>query len=495
MNLEREIRIRDLFWYVLSKWKLLILLIILGAVLSGAFTYLKGTEITVNSETGEIIHDNEKSTLAIRSGDSGKEIPEEVAALPLDDIRALTAYYSYLKLYDAQYEYNSTAEIMQLDPLNTYCGYISYLLKVEDQDMLQPVIKAYDISIRAITEKYGELVGGGSSVYSTAAEALGANETFDQAEITSALSFYVYGSSEESCRERIREIQGVLDGASSGISTSLAVNKLSLISENYRKEVGSDILAKQKANIDLLNGYVTNLNNAVKNLSEAGKRFVSSGNVLVYKDCIEKIEAEQFAPEGLINTETRTIRSFSKRNFLLGAAVGLILGIILLVLYYVTSSRIKSEEDIEKLTQIPFLSFIRDDRKRKRFFIDAAIERRRYRNLRYFSEEDGLKAAAVKIERFAADHEISKIYVSGSFMSEKEKTIIEKLNAILNKAGMELCADGTTARSAMAVEEASKTGFAVLAEREWKSYYETVRNTVREFQDAGVVVLGLIVTE
>ncbi len=512
MNLEREISLRDLFWYVISKWKLIILFMVLGAVLAGAFTYLRGTEIIVNTETGEVINKGGQA------GGSKQGVLEQSAIE--NDLRTLNAVSGYQKLYDTQLEYNSSAEIMQLDPLNTYCGYVSYLIKVEDQNMLQPVLRAYEISLRSLNEKYGEVVTSGTATFSVVADALGANESIDPAEIQGVMNVYVYSASENICRDRISEIGRYLEEECAGLNDSLTPNRLTAINENYRKEIGNDILAKQKTNADALNTYVNSIKTALNNLSDFGKKFVAKTNVDTYKAYLDDLVAQQNAerPEGeqwldeyageiieleseksdlesLSNTETRTVHRVSKRYLLIGAALGLILGLILFVLRYMASSRIKSEENVEYLTQTPFLSFVRDDSKRKKFFIDAAIEKKRFKKLRYSNEADGLKAAAVKISRFARDNEASKIYVSGSFMGAREKEITEKLNHILNDSGVEIYTDGTTSRSGLAVEEASRAGFAVLAEKEWKSDYETVRNTVREFRDAGVKVLGLIAVE
>lgn len=511
MSLEREISLRDLFWYVISKWKLIILCVVLCALLAGAFSYLRGTTVVVNAETGELIN---KGT---QGGNFKSSLEESVIE---NDLRTLNAVLSYQKLYNTQLEYNSTAEIMQLDPLDTYCGYISYMIEVEDQNMLQPVVRAYEVALRSLSQKYGEVVSWGSATFSVVADALGANESLDPAEIKGALNVYAYGASEEICRGRIKEINKYLENECAELNGSLTANRLSAINENYRKEIGSDILAKQKANADSLNTYVNSIKTAQNNLSDFGKKFISQTNIETYKAYIDdligqrnaerpegeqwldeyaeeilQLESEKSDMESMGNTEIRTVHRVSKKYLLLGAALGLILGLILFVLRYMASSRIKAEENVEYLTQMPFLSFVRDDSKRKKFFIDAAIEKKRFKNLRYTKETDGLKAAAVKISRFARDNEASKIYVSGSFMGAREREITENLNRMLNDSGVELYSDGMTSRSGMAVEEASRAGFAVLMEKEWKSDYETVRDTVKEFRDAGVKVLGLIAAE
>ena len=145
MAREREISLRDLFWYLVSKWKTLLVIMFLGGIILGAFGYLKGTE-----KTAEIVAEKEITEPVEEKNDEAKEETiehsEPVVGLTDTDIASLNVYFSYKSLYDMQLDYNNTAEVMQLDPYNSYCGYFAFLITPEDQDMLHSRRKSQKVS-------------------------------------------------------------------------------------------------------------------------------------------------------------------------------------------------------------------------------------------------------------------------------------------------------------------------------------------------------------
>ena len=522
MTKEREISLRDLFWYVLSRWKLLIVFMILGALLLGAFTYMRGTEITVNAETGEVI--DEDAEPEEEAEEESLVYPTPVTGLTDIDVASLNVYFSYKKMYDMQLEYNNTAEIMQLDPYSTWCGYFNYFIEAEDQDMLQPLTRAYDLALRSLQEKYGEITSYGTGTFTNTANAYGANESLEETEaMVSQVYAWVLGETEEICRERMKEIEAYVEEKAAEFNETVVPCRLYGLQENVRIEYKDTVANRQKTNYDNLNTYTNGMNNAYKNFSDFAKTFLKETSVETYEEDIqeqldgqaeaqalidewyeehaediaaeEEKAKEEVVPEPEIKTETRVVRGISKRMIVLGLLVGLVIGIILLAIRYALSFKVKAEEDMEYITQLPLLAFVRDDNKRKKFFIDAAIEKKRFKNLRYQNESDGLQAAAVKIRKLAEANNASEVYVSGSFMGSRETAVASRLKELLAGSGVSLFTGDASSRCGSSIEEAAKTGYAILAEKEWKSDYESIVNTVRDFGNAGVKVLGMFAVE
>ena len=104
---EMEIDLIDFFFYLLRRWKSLVAMILLGAVLGSAFYVVKTTK---------------SSNVAVEDyqPDADTEANMKLAA-------------QYRKLYDQQMNYNEHSIVMQMDPNQVYEGTLTYYLAAGEQ--------------------------------------------------------------------------------------------------------------------------------------------------------------------------------------------------------------------------------------------------------------------------------------------------------------------------------------------------------------------------
>lgn len=108
---EVEIDLIDFLFYLMRRWKSLVAMVLLGAVLGGAFYMVKSSKTT--EETIEEEYQPEVST----------EENMKLAA-------------QYRRLYEQQMDYNQHSIVMQMNPNQVYEGTLTYYLAAGEQTEL-----------------------------------------------------------------------------------------------------------------------------------------------------------------------------------------------------------------------------------------------------------------------------------------------------------------------------------------------------------------------
>ena len=107
---EMEIDLIDFLFYLLRRWKSLVAMILLGAVLGSAFYVVKTTK-------------SSNAAVEVYQPDADTEANMKLAA-------------QYRKLYDQQMDYNEHSIVMQMDPNQVYEGTLTYYLAAGEQTRL-----------------------------------------------------------------------------------------------------------------------------------------------------------------------------------------------------------------------------------------------------------------------------------------------------------------------------------------------------------------------
>lgn len=262
-NEEVEINLMDLMFYLLKQWKTFLFAIIIGAVLGSGMYILKRP--VPEPEIEESIAEED----AVSAGEKYEVSPDEVANMELA--------YQYRQLYRKQLEYNQKSIIMKLDPNAVYTGELKYyisagydtgLISILYQNILSDINLLADLKEVAdldCDEPYmKELIS--CSVNQDDESTININnmlealsEDDNNINRSAVITYTVISTSEDSCDqmlEVIRERVSILDQEcleTYGRYSSQEVN------DAVRLVTNNDYLNKQKANIDQLNTYLSNV--------------------------------------------------------------------------------------------------------------------------------------------------------------------------------------------------------------------------------------------
>lgn len=130
---EMEIDLIDFLFYLLRRWKSLVAMILLGAILGSAFYVVKTTK-----SANDVVEDYQP--------DADTEANMKLAA-------------QYRKLYDQQMNYNEHSIVMQMDPNQVYEGTLTYYLATGEQTERLAQLFTDIVNDPAVLEELKEVAG------------------------------------------------------------------------------------------------------------------------------------------------------------------------------------------------------------------------------------------------------------------------------------------------------------------------------------------------
>lgn len=260
---EMEIDLIDLMFDLMRHWRSLIVAIIIGAIVGGGIYVVKKT----SAEKAAVQEDDQEAS----------KLPEDYEVNP--DVEAnMELAYQYWQLYFRQLEYNQKSIVMQLNPNAVYSGELKYYVSagydtglisilyqniLSDSNVLAELQEASQLDCEPSYIK--ELIG--CSISSESDASVNINNMMSSSEESAAfvtknaaVTYSVVSTSEESCEqmlEIIRKKVAELDAecAQGGYETYRALE----VNDAVRLVTNNDYLNRQKANIDQLSTYLSNV--------------------------------------------------------------------------------------------------------------------------------------------------------------------------------------------------------------------------------------------
>lgn len=343
-NEDMEINLVDLMFYLLRQWKTLLLAIVIGAILGvGIYTIKKPDPVP---EVDELTEEE------LAPAEERYEVtPDEVANMELA--------YQYRRLYKNQLEYNQKSIIMQLDPNAIYTGELKYYISagydtglisilyqnvLSDKNLLADLKEAADLDCEEPYMK--ELVScsinqdGESTInINNMLEAL--SESANNVNRSAVITYTVISTSETSCDQMLEVIRERVNALSQECAETYDHYSSQEVNDAVRLVTNNDYLNKQKANIDQLNTYLSNVQRLENAFSEDAKAYYNE----VY--LAREIEEDD---EEIIPLDT-DLETFSENP-----VKWVIIGIFLLcvcwggfyLLRYLFDRHVKSAEELQK---------------------------------------------------------------------------------------------------------------------------------------------------
>ena len=499
MNLERETGITDLFWYVVSKWRLLILALVIGALAAACFSYIRTGKVTVIEEEKE-----EEGLTA-----------ETVTINDLDsyDMAALNLYFQYLELVKNQTDYVTKTEFMKIDPYNARISSASYYVKCLDASNLGGVLEAYMNVCRELNSEYGELfefnIDKDSEGYEVASDETETEEEISGSSLSGngIIHITLYANDEKTAQERAKAVEDALASRAETISKEVSPHVLEKIGFYNSRIRSSYLLNKQKSATDSLNSLTNSLNNVKKtfsvNAALYAEKVVNDPAIEDYSDIIlsaaDKTEIDKSTSSGTktkVKQPSKSLKKrISKKLMVLGALLLAVIAAILLAIYYLLSRKLRPEDDITRIYGLPSFGLLRDPKRKKRTALDRFIEAKRFRRVNALEGETAEEMLAANIELGAKAAGAKTVYATGTIFGTKEKEWISKAVQLLQDKGITLIAGEPVLENAQALEQMGNSDCTVILEQAGKSDRLQSARLIHFCKERGIAPIGMAVAE
>lgn len=454
MKTEIYISVKDLIKECIRKiWIIIVAMVVFGILLAG-FRYAKDKKNIANTTVAE-------STEKV-------DVEKIVDDLERDDYNQVMTYVDLTNYRDQNRLYTADAKLMKINPYKVDTVLLQYYVNAEDENTRKDMAAAYlsyisGGSLAADVVENNDLEDSSSDIQELIqCDATGLTTgTAFYTENTNTINMYVYGVDEQDAKDIASYVKESMDAYSQKLS-AVAPHTLTLFEEQYSVTCATKLVSLKNdrfGNLMTYNDRTTSYEGLLSDKQkESAQKIVSAQK--------ENDELEDSNETGKTAKKDETPKaSISKKYLVVGAFLGLVLAVVIIVLRYMFDPTIKTSKDLQMFYGTNFIGDV--------------------------AQADGALLAASKIINMCSNRQIKKVLIAGKMATENEAAIKEVVD-VVEKKGIVADIIGDILTDADAVQTLEAKSNVVLVEAVRKSKYEDFNQEKALCESLDAQLLGYI---
>ena len=450
-----EINLRSMVFYILSKWKWIICLFIVGALIGGLVSYIKMEEKKPEKLEQKVqrinIHDNSFSIERIR----------QVA--------------DYQKMYDAKVKRDEDSYLLKMNPANIFSASISYYVFSNEKNI--DIIDTILDNMLNRNDEWTKLWKASGEFCSENAFMELVKVRFDQPDYSERINVE---SNEEKTRGGVLSVFAAMPDSESSKSvrdylSDLVIKTLDELSKAYPEGYAYE----QISNTEYY-GFSQEVLDEIKTSAETRKALLDSLNA--QKSALSDDEEAYYSYYYEHETIEPVSVTFSKKTPVLGAFVAAILGVLWFALRYILDRHFKETSD-SLFDDIPIIAEIEANSAPKKG-IDRLIYQMK-------NHDRGLTNNTEYLNTILAARSFDKAILAGNINDPDIKQLIDTLCADDHR----LIASGALSSDVKSVENLEHADSIILVMHTMKDFRTTVRKDIEIALSSGKTIEGAIVLQ
>lgn len=470
---EREISLIDLLVEILLHWRMFIVWMVIGAVLLGAFSYVRSGS-TIQQQQVEM-----KKT---------EQAPEEW--LTDEEIRNASYVAAYEKAYLSKEKYLAESPLMEMDANHINMGEVTIVIEAQDRQDSCDIEKAYEgivqgsALISEIAEEFDiKTAGIGEMILlnGLTAESNAARKPED----TNSFRIVVMDSGEERCQTVLEAVINFLEERQSDVERALGEHEFIVVNKSFGIVSNMAVADRQQKVLNEIATMKKTLSDEKEKLTDVERQYY---DLLISG---EEIEENSSVPE------TISVPGISIKYVILGMIMAAFLYAFVLFMIYIFTAKVRSTDNLQELYNIPQLGIIPADKNNKKIFgfVDKWILSLRNHNRRQFTSEEALNLVAVAIKMAAGKETLNEICLVGCGLKRQSLDICEKIVTQLKEENIHINILNNVLYDAQAMRELEKEKGAVLVESVGSTLYQEITGELEILNRQGIKVFGGILIE
>ena len=454
MKTEIYISVKDLIKECIRKiWIIIVAMVVFGILLAG-FRYAKDKKNIANTTVAE-------STEKV-------DVEKIVDDLESDDYNQVMTYVDITNYRDQNRVYTADAKLMKINPYKVDTVLLQYYVNAEDENTRKDMAAAYlsyisGGSLAADVVENNDLEDSSSDIQELIqcdATGLTTGTSF-YTENTNTINMYVYGVDEQDAKDIASYVKESMDAYSQKLS-AVAPHTLTLFEEQYSVTCATKLVSLKNDRFGNLITYNDRTTSYEGLLSDKQKE--SAQKIIAAQKENDELEDSDETGKTAKKDETPKA-SISKKYLVVGAFLGLVLAVVIIVLRYMFDPTIKTSKDLQMFYRTNFIGDV--------------------------AQADGALLAASKIINMCSNRQIKKVLIAGKMASENEAAIKEVVDAV-EKKGIVADIIGDILTDADAVQTLEAKSNVVLVEAVRKSKYEDFNQEKALCESLDAQLLGYI---
>lgn len=488
----RTISLKELLEYVLLKWRLLIICVIVFAVMAGGYSYLKSYNDTLQARREEQNPDLSQYENGLKDSEI-QEVKDSV-----ED------YVSYRETYKKYKEYMGNSIKMQLDANAVPTTKIIYQItgNSELKNIGDTFVEIFpnDNVFKQINEKtnwsvnasyINELISVTNSDMATISlgEQSASNilENNGQENEPILLSIRIISDSQKNCEMMANVVESELNTITAELQEQFGEFRIQKISESYSEETNKELLSDQQSCINEMNTVSNVIKNIETSLSEQQQTYFlallnsDNGNSATTTDSVY----EEVAGLNYINV----------KYVILGIIVGIFVFAFYTMCKFLFNRHLLSLNYIKNDLCSPLLEVFVEDNQKRKFgsCLDKWIRNFFVQKNETFSKDDRLQMLCTNIKVFMRRKNIEEIYLTGSINTSEISQFLQELKGCLNKTKITFVTGNSILYDADSLEVFTEKKGVVFIEQIGKSLNDEIYKELQYCDEYEVENIGFIV--
>lgn len=460
---EIDIEIKDILWETVRRWRVIVLLVIIGAIFMGGRQYISDYK-TANTPKEQIVQ---------------QALEEANVELNKTEMETVITAVALSAQIDATCTYMNESILMNMDPYHEYAVTLHYVV---EGDRAATIAQSYRDYIQS--GAFGELV----SLVGTA-----------ESQDTDGFSVKIIVPANDTDVVGVDAVKEYLTMFSQQLNNTGNTHVLNCVLEQGSEVADLELANLQEEKALALKEDMTTLSNMKANMSadqlrvflDLEKEYFPWGEE-TEADTEATTDTTQEVTQGSVSETVRV--SINKTQVLVGAIVGLVLAILYIFLAYLLTGKLRRTREMEHLYQLRVLGTVAPENLGKKVGkIDSLLARWKHCKIRELEPEQEIGLVVTGIVIACKKNSLTQIYLTGSQTGTTFSVACEKIAEELKNSGINAVCGAAIAYDANALFAAVENGAVVLVEEIRKSYYSEILREVKMCEENHVNVLGAVV--
>lgn len=509
---EREINLIDLIVEILLKWRVIVVAMLIGGVLLGAFSFVSSirTYNTQKAQKAEVDAQIQAQKDALTAAqqqaaenattideqwtDANKQWLEE--QLTEKQIYNVNTAIAYEKLYDEKLVYSKTSDFMKMDPYSVPTADVTFLISANSSERAYNIEKVYeDVLTNASMYEY---VKENCGISAEIVELISLERTsYGNEQGHDTVRFRIVHSDEATCKAMAESLIAYAEEQEQILADSLGNHEIEVLTQSYSKMMNTSVLDNQKAcETELLNLQETavNLKQAFTGEEWRYYNYITQGEAIANPKVpmSSNAAAPGTAETPVIEPVTVTPPGISLKYVILGMILFAFIYVFVIFMIYILNNKLRANDSMQELYDLPQLGAVCFTKEQKKILdvVDKWILKLRYRNQREFTVEESVNLATVAAKMAAKKQGAVTVALMGCNICNQTSDVCSQMKTGLEAEGLTVKILNNVLYDAEAMEELEAVQGAVLIETAGSTMYEEVVKELELLNRQNIKALG-----
>lgn len=506
---EKEIDLVDLMVEILLKWRIFILWALCGAIVFGAFSYIK-TWRTANAQAAEVEAAKRKLEDGIQESSAAvnAELLEKAASQLTDaQRRNVGIVVGYEKWLINQED----SVLLQINPNNVYQAEITYYITSESREQSYSIEAVYEdiVSSGEIVQYIANRLG--TSPYISDLITLQEKELMQRTysiqesntqasvleqEPSDSFSIRVMHYDEQTCDELTQAVVDFVENKHAELADKLGEHGITAVNISRAVVRDSGLADAQRillSNITTMHDAVLKRKNDFVNLEWQYYDILTNGEITG----ITSTNSVVLSPSDIVERGVTVTPGLSLKYLLLGIVMAMFLYALYIFMTYIFSPTIRATDNLQQLYAVSQLGLVPAKKNKKKIFefVDRWIESLRNRNKRRFTQEEAVILASAAAKMAAERKEYKSVCLIGCNLKEQALTVCEQIKNNLNKDNIQAVILNNILYDAAAMKGLENAEGVLLVEKAGSTLYAEIAQELELLRRENIAILGGIIVE